>query len=441
MNVTPFTSVVVLFFIVQPTRARYRAAGFLLALAAITYLDRICISILAPQIARDLSLTRIQMSFVFSAFAVAYAGFEIVTAWWGERIGPRRVLTRVVAWWSCFTIATSAAWSYSSLLVIRFLFGAGEAGAWPNAALAFSRWTPVSERGRAQGFFFGAAHLSGGLTPLLVAALLPHMSWRAIFAACGSAGFVWADAWFRWFRDEPREHKGVNAAEAELIEAGRGISKQAHAGGDVWRALAESPSVWFLCLAYFSNSYGSYFVMTWLPTYLAEQRGFQTQSLSFFSGLPLLLSVAGDIGGGAVTDFMTRRFGLRAGRSGVAVAGYAVAGAAMFASVLSTTPIMAASLIAVAVAASMFTLSASWATCIDIGGEHTAVLSAAMNTTGQIGSILSPVVTGWVVTHFSSWQTPLLIMGGLYVGSAILWTLVDPRKRLRAQPPRLTAFT
>jgi MFS transporter, ACS family, glucarate transporter len=411
-----------------PTRTRYRAAGFLLALAAVTYLDRVCISVLAPEISRDLKLSKIQMSFVFSAFAVAYAAFEILTAWWGERIGARRVLTRIVTWWSCFTIATSFAWNYSSLLVIRFLFGAGEAGAWPNAALAFSRWIPVNERGRAQGFFFAAAHLSGGLTPMLVAAMAPHMSWRAIFVACGAVGFVWAASWSRWFRDEPREHAGVNAAEAELIESGCLVSTRGHGGA--WLALVESPSVWFLCLAYFSNSYGAYFVMTWLPTYLAEQRGFQKESLSFFSGLPLLLSVVGDISGGAVTDFMSRRFGLRVGRSGVAVAGYAVAGVAMFASVVATTPVVAASLIAIAVAASMFPLSASWAACIDIGGEHTGVLSAAMNTTGQVGSILSPIVTGWVVTHFLNWQTPLVIMGGLYVASAIFWMAVDPRKRL-----------
>ena len=120
------------FFLMPPTRTRYRAAGFLLALAAVTYLDRVCISVLAPQMSHDLSLTKIQMSFVFSAFAVAYAAFEIVTAWWGERIGPRHVLTRIVGWWSCFTIATSLAWNYASLLVIRFLFGAGEAGAWPD---------------------------------------------------------------------------------------------------------------------------------------------------------------------------------------------------------------------------------------------------------------------------------------------------------------------
>lgn len=417
-------------FGMPPTRTRWRVAAFLMLLAAVTYLDRVCISVLAPDISRDLGLTKMQMSYVFMAFALAYAGFEVVSAWWGERIGARRVLTRIVIWWSCFTMITGMAWNYPSLLAIRFLFGAGEAGAWPNAALAFSKWVPLRERGRTQGFFFSAAHLSGGLTPLLVAALLTLMPWRGVFALCGAVGFVWAFAWYRWFRDEPREHPSVNTAEAELIESERRIVAHGHAGGGLWRALATSPNVWFLCLAYFSNSYGSYFVMTWLPTYLAEQRGFQKEALSLFAGLPLLLSVFGDISGGAITDWMTRRFGLRVGRCSVGVVGYALAGIAMFVSVWSTTPAFAAILIAVAVAASMFTLSASWAACMDIGGEHTAILSAAMNTTGQLGSILSPFVAGWVVTQFANWQAPLLIMGGLYLLSAALWLVVDPRKRL-----------
>src|SRR3954447_3082508 len=345
----------------SPTRTRYRVAAFLMLLAAVTYLDRVCISVLAPNMARDLNLSKVEMSFVFSAFAVAYAGFELVSAWWGERIGPQRVLTRIVIWWSCFTMLTGLAWSYGSLLMVRFLFGAGEAGAWPNAALAFSRWTPVRERGRTQGFFFAAAHLSGGVTPLLVAALLAWMSWRGIFAVCGAVGFVWAVAWFRWFRDEPRDPPAVNTAEAELIQSGRLLTRHGHSGRRLWRVLATSPNVWFLCLAYFSNSYGSYFVMRWLPTYLAEQRGFEKEALSLYSGLPLLLSVFGDLSGGAVTDWITRRFGLRLGRCSVAFTGYALAGAAMFASVFSATPQLAAILIAVAVASSMFTLSASWA--------------------------------------------------------------------------------
>jgi MFS family permease len=362
--------------------------------------------------------------------------WKIVSAWWGERIGARRVLTRIVAWWSAFTILTATAWNYASLLTIRFLFGAGEAGAWPNATLAFSRWIPLGERGRVQGFFFAAAHVSGGLTPMLVLMLLQVMSWRAVFVACGLLGFVWAAAWLRWFRDEPRDHPGVNTAEVSLIESGRRIAGHSAHGPNVWRAMAASPDVWLLCVAYFSNSYGSYFVMTWLPTYLAEARGFEKASLSLFAGLPLLLSVFGDVSGGAITDALTRRFGLRLGRSMVCVAGYLAAAAAMLGSVYASTAVMSAMLIAVAVAASMFTLSASWASCMDIGGAHAGVVSAAMNTTGQIGSIVSPVVAGWTVQRFSDWQAPLLIMGGLYLLSAVLWAFVDPRKRLADRPAR-----
>ena len=416
----------------KPTRTRFQVSGFLFLLAAVTYLDRVCISTLAPEISRDLHLSKLEMSFVFSAFAVAYAGFEILSAWWGEKIGARRVLTRIVIWWSVFTMATAGAWNYSSLVAIRFLFGAGEAGAWPNAALAFSRWIPWRERGRVQGFFFAAAHVSGGITPLLVGWLVGFLPWRGVFVACGCIGAIWAAAWYRWFRDEPRDHRRVNQAEALLIESERRIARDAQRGKALGRALASSPTVWCLCLAYLSNSYGAYFVMTWLPTYLAENRGFEKQWLSLFAGLPLLLSVVGDIGGGAVTDWASQVFGLRVGRAAVSVAGYSVAAGAMFAAVYAATPVMAASLIAVAVAASMFTLSPSWAACMDIGGENTAVLSAAMNTTGQVGSILSPVVTGWIVYRFADWQMPLLIMGGLYTLSAILWTQVDPLQRLRS---------
>ena len=165
------------------TRARYQVLGMTVALAAITYLDRVCISITAPDMMHDLKLSRVEMSFVFSAFTLAYGIFEIPTGWWGDKVGTRRVLTRIVLWWSVFTMMTGAAFSYVSLLVIRFLFGVGEAGAWPNVARTFSRWFPMKERGTAQGTFFMGAHLAGGLTPLLVTALLAHFHWRALFAS------------------------------------------------------------------------------------------------------------------------------------------------------------------------------------------------------------------------------------------------------------------
>ena len=156
-----------------PTRVRYQVVALTVLLAMVTYLDRVCISKLAPDIMRDLGLSKIEMGYVFSAFALAYALFEIPTAWWADRGGTRLVLTRIVLWWSTFTIATAAAVNYATLLLVRFLFGAGEAGAWPCVARTFSRWIPARERGRVQGIFFAGAHLAGGLTPLAVVALQP----------------------------------------------------------------------------------------------------------------------------------------------------------------------------------------------------------------------------------------------------------------------------
>ena len=167
---------------------RHRVVAFTVSLAALTYLDRVAISVVAPSIMRDFSLTQIQMSYVFSAFALAYALFEVPTAWWADRVGSRRVVALIVTWWSAFTVLTGAAWGYVSLIAIRFLFGAGEAGAWPNATRVFSRWIPAGERGMVQGIFFSGAHLSGGLAPFLVTVMSEHFHWRTIFAIIGSLG-------------------------------------------------------------------------------------------------------------------------------------------------------------------------------------------------------------------------------------------------------------
>jgi ACS family glucarate transporter-like MFS transporter len=411
----------------QPAgRVRFRVVAFAVGLAGITYLDRICISTLTPAIMRDLALTKLDMSYVFSAFAVAYALFEVPSAWWGERVGTRRVLTRIVCWWSAFTIATASVWSYGSMLAVRFLFGAGEAGAWPNAARTFSRWIPAPERGRVQGVFFAGAFLFGGLTPALVGVLEPHVGWRGVFACFGLTGFVWAAAWYRWFRDEPADHPSVQPAELAHITAGRGDAGRHDMDAHTLRALAGSVSAWALCLGYFSNSYGSYFVMTWLPTYLAERRGFTAGSLALYSGLPMLLSVVSGLLGGIATDLLARRHGLRIGRVTVGLASYVVAALMMVLSVGAESPRLAATLLAVATAASMFSLGAHWAAAIDIGGAHAGVLSACMNTTGQIGSISSPIVAAWLVDHYASWTLPLYLMAALYAFSAVTWLFVRP---------------
>lgn len=415
-----------------PTRVRFRVLGITVALAAITYLDRVCIShaSITKAIKGELSLSDKQMGLVFSAFTLAYALFEIPTGAWGDRIGTRRVLTRIVVWWSCFTIATAAAFNYGSLLLIRFLFGGGEAGAFPNVSKTFSRWFPVVERGTAQGIFFAGAHLGGGLTPMLVTPLLVVLPWRAIFVLFGSIGFVWALVWSGWFRDEPADHPDVGAAELSFIETGRSQHQPHKLDGPALKCIFTNRSLVALCLMYFTQAYGFYFNITWLPTYLARDRGLTYERVGMLAGvlagLPLILSAVADVTGGVTTDWITRRLGLRAGRCGVGGVSLLVAGVALIAGATAQGAIISALLIALAGAAASFLLGACWGVCQDVAGPHAGLVAGCMNTAGQIGAVLSPVI----LPYFKEPAVPLCIAGGLYLAGAACWLLVDPRRAI-----------
>src|SRR5262245_43968257 len=253
---------------------RYQVLGLAMLLSAITYFDRICISLTAPMMMKDLNLTPFKMSLVFSSFTLAYAIFEIPTGAWGDRYGTRLVLTRIVIWWSAFTVFTAGAFNYVSLLIIRFLFGAGEAGAWPNAGRSLSRWFSITERGTSEGVFFMGAHLAGGLAPILVTAMLAWMHWRWVFVVFGGVGFLWAAAWYAWFRDEPEHHKSVSVRELEHIQQGRVPLSSHHLTADGLKRILSHRSLLALCAMYSTQSYGFYFVLTWLPTCLEAVRVF-----------------------------------------------------------------------------------------------------------------------------------------------------------------------
>jgi MFS family permease len=416
--------------VARPTHVRYAVVAFAVALAMVTYLDRVCISTLAQPMMRDLGLSERQMSYVFSAFILAYAIFEIPTAWWADRKGTRAVLTRIVAWWSSFTIATAAAGNFSWLLLTRFLFGMGEAGAWPCVASTFSRWIPAKERGTVQGIFFAGAHLSGGLTPMLVIALMAYWNWRTIFAVFGVVGFLWVLAWYLWFRDDPAFHPQVNAAELQEIVSGRRPAAAHHARWEYWRRLFLHRNTWPLCLMYVANVYAFYFCITWLPTYLEKQHGVSKAMLGLMAGMPLTLSVLGDLFGGVTTDWLTRRFGLRVGRAGLGAVAYFAAALAMTCGAMAADPTVAMVSVSLAVAAAMFTLGAAWGTCIDTGGHHAGVVSATMNTAGQVGGMFSPIVAVYVKDQFGTWNAPLYLMGALFWLGALCWCFIDPRDRV-----------
>ena len=260
--------------------------------------------------------------------------------------------------------------------------------------------------------------------------VLPLAGWRGILIIFGMLGVAWAVTWYRWFRDEPSEHPAVNAAEREWIESDRATAAGHPRGWDYWRRLLSHRNTLPLCLMYLPNSFGFYFCITWLPTFLREKHGFDATTLGFFAGLPLLLSVGGDLLGGVATDTLTRRHGPRIGRAGAGAGAYGVAAVAMGLAATVTQPVLAAWLVAVAVGASMFILAAAWSTCLDIGGNHAGVVSAAMNTAGQIGSIGSPLIVTYLLKLTGDWNAPLLVIGGLYAMGAICWCLIDPRRRI-----------
>jgi len=406
-----------------PSRARYRVVGFGITLAVIQYIDRVCISQAAPQVAGDLRLSKEQMGWVFSAFTLAYALFEIPTGYWGDRHGPRRVLLRVVLWWSAFTALTGLAWSWLSLIVTRFLFGAGEAGCFPNLTKAFENWLPAPERIRAQGVMWMCARWGGALTPALVFFVLGLVSWRMAFLLFGLLGLGWAVAFGLWFRDNPREHPAVNAAEAALLP----VKKFQPQVAVPWRILLRAPSVWLLCGQYFACSYAWYFFITWFPTYLLEVQKFDLRRSALLAGLPLLVGGCGSLLAGFVTPLLQRRLG-RAGQARrlVGVAGLSGSAACLITATFLHEPLLAVAAIALASLGNDLALPGAWTTCMDIGGPWVGTLSGMMNMVGNVGGFLSPIVLGYIVGRTGNWNLTFHVTAVIYLGGALCWWLIDP---------------
>jgi MFS family permease len=410
----------------RPTRARRTMLAFALGAMAVAYLDRVCISTAAPAIKADLGLDDAQMGYVFSAFTLAYALFEVPSGWLADRFGARATLTRIVLWWSAMTAATGAATGFASLVALRWLFGMGEAGVLPSLSRAFSRWLPVRERGSAFGLTLMAAALGGAATQPIVVALLERVSWRHAFPIFGSVGLFFAAAWWWWFRDDPHTHRSVNAAELALI----GNDPPAEHPRVPWGVMLRSRNLMVLCAMYFGAIYGWYFYLTWLPTYLLRARGFELSAVGWLAALPLLGIATGSLVGGALTDVLARRYGPRIALRTPGVVGLPLAALAIVAAVVTTDPRAAALYLAAAAGLAALGVAPGWSVCLAIGGRHAGVVSGAMNTFGNLGGVTSPIVVGWCLTLWGSWEAPLYTVAALYVVAALCWLGVDPTQKL-----------
>jgi ACS family glucarate transporter-like MFS transporter len=409
-----------------PTRVRYWVIVFAVTLAVITYIDRVCISFAAPDIRKDLGLTGVQMGWALSAFAATYALFEIPCGYLGDTMGPRQVLTRIVLWWSFFTAATGWAFNFVSLITTRALFGIGEAGCFPNLTKAFTTWLPPKERVRAQGITWLSARWGGAFTPPLVALVMRWVGWRHAFEVFGCLGVLWAIVFYRWFRNNPLDNPKLNSAERDLV---RQSAKLAMAHGHApWRKLVTSKQVWLLCWQYFCLSYGWYFYITWLPTYLREGRGLDISNTALFGILPLFMGGLGNPAGVLATAWMVRRTG-RLGFARRVVSSFGFAGAASFL-VLSTRvsdPLWAILSIGLASFCNDLVMPAAWGSAMDIGGKYAGTLSGAMNMWGNFGGVVCPVAIGYIL-HWTSgnWNLTFYVSAAIYLAGIVFWQLLDP---------------
>jgi MFS family permease len=460
----------------RPTRTRYIFLVFAGALSLVLYLDRICISKSAEYIEKELDLDKFLMGLVFSAFTAGYTLFEVPSGAWGDRFGPKRVLTRIVLWWSLFTVLTGCVWRFRHdsglrlplpliryelplvlngflvLLVVRFLFGVGEAGAYPNLAKCSSRWFPLQERGLAQGVVATAGRLGGGIaagvtvavTGLVNRYLWPGMGWRATFWLFGLLGLVWMFFFARWFRNTPAEHPAVNAAELELITrhgAGAPPADPAgHAAGAPWRRMLRSGNLWAYSAAAFCSAFVVYLYFTHFPAYLRERHHVSGDAWAWAAGLPMILGAVGCTLGGLLTDWLVRRTGSRRwGRRIMGLAGKGGGAVLLLAGASVNEPILAVALISLSAFCSDLALAAHWAVSTDCGGRFVGSVFGFMNMVAGLGAWLSPVAIGGLLEVMSptvdqqfdaaarahAWDLVLYVLAASLALYALLWLRVD----------------
>jgi ACS family glucarate transporter-like MFS transporter len=411
--------------ILSRMKYQHRVVGLLSLLAIITYLDRVCIAVAGPRMQDSLHISPQEWGWVTSLFFVSYAAFEIPTGALGDRIGPRRVLTRIVTWWSAFTSLTGIVSSYPLLLLVRFCFGMGEAGAYPNAATVIGRWIPKLNRARTWGIIWMTSQIGAAIAPLLVVPIQAHYGWRASFYLFGILGVAWGAVWYAWFRDSPREMSGITPVERQEI----GEDPPVRHEGMPWRQALRSVALWRIAAIGACYVYVIAFFQSWLQTYLVKGRGF-TEAALVLSTLPYIVGACANGIGGLASDLLVRKFGLKTGRRAVGVLGLGTAAIFMAATIVATSGIWSLTFLSLAYAGILFQQPNLCAVCVDTGGDHAGAFFGFMNTAANAASALSSIVFGYLVTYSGSYDAPFLPMLALLCVGSVLWLKVDPTHQL-----------
>ncbi len=400
------------------------------AIYMITYMDRTIIASAIPAIRTEFGFSLITIGWILASFRWGFTLFQIPGAWFGDKIGPRRALSIIVTWWSIFTSLTTLAWSAASMVVVRFIFGVGEAGAFPIATRSLSRWMLPAERGFAQGITHAGSRLGAAVTPPLVVLLIVRYGWRAPFLTFAGLGLIWVAVWLFYYRDTPDEHRGVNAAERELIHSATGGPRQKAGTAVPWRRILSSRTLWQLAAMYFCYQYALAVYLDWFPTYLKESRGFTLAQMGFYASLPLLAGTLGDLLGGWLSDRLLRWTGqVTRSRRIVGIAGFLIAAVGILPATLTTDPRACVAFSCLAFGGLELTVGVSWAIPLDIGGDFAGSTASVMNMCGNIGGAISPALLAYLVKGYS-WNVPFFVTSALCVIGALIYGKIDASRKI-----------
>jgi ACS family glucarate transporter-like MFS transporter len=412
-----------------PTRHMLVLSTFLLSV--LLYIDRVCISVAKEPIAGALDLSDKQIGWVLSIFALGYALAQTPSGILNDRFGPRIVLTTVVSFWSLFTALTGAAWNYISLLVVRFIFGVGEAGAFPGIARASFSWIPLKERGIVTGINFSGSRLGAAFALPAVAWLIDSLGWRMSFFVLGIIGFVWALIWYFWFRNDPEQHKGIGDEEKEYILS----TRQQVAPEEVEKLsvglLLRSKNMWLAMGQYFASNFTFFFSLTWLFPHIKTEYNLDAVEAGFYASAPLIFGALGNYFSGFLVDKIYSSGKWRMSRRLPAIIGFTMASLGLIASIYMDTAFGAVIFLSMAIFGADMTLSPSWSFCVDIGKRNSGAVSGTMNMAGNIGSFVTALAFPYLLSWFGEVEPFFFLAAGLNVIAIFIWLKTKPEKSLK----------
>jgi MFS transporter, ACS family, glucarate transporter len=403
-------------------------------LSVLLYVDRVCISAAKKEVTVDLLISDVQMGWIFSAFSLGYALFQTPSGWMADRFGPRRVLAGIVAIWSIFTGLTSVASSLVSMIVVRFLFGAGEAGAFPGIARAVYSWIPLQERGVVQGVNFSGSRIGAAITLPLITWAITEIGWRPTFVILMFVGFAWATFWILCFRDDPVDAAWLSASERDYILANR-QSQSAVSTGD--NGLADSiptSTLVALCGQYFASNFIFFFGLTWFFPQLMQRYGLSGIEASFFAALPMIFGAVGNWISGWWVDHLYKTNRGRSSRKLPAMTGFALASVGILGCGYATSAWTSSIWFSLCIFGADMTLSPSWSTCVDIGKSKSGLVSGTMNMAGNVGAFLTSLAFPYLL-QWSGSAIPFFYLAALLNVLAIgLWSVIHSPVALKESP-------